>query len=103
MKSYLHTISTFFIVASDTSTMAFLALPREIRDLIYTHLDTKFKDYTMTSTKAVTVVKASTPKIGILNTCKTTQLEMLEILSGTTPSDSHFRLQAPVYNLCTRI
>ena len=78
-------------MASDTSTMTFLALPREIRDFIYANLTTNGKTYSITSTNVVSIGEAPEPNFGILNTCKIIQLEMLQILCP----DNGFRFTFP--------
>ena len=84
-------------MASDTSTMTFLAFPREIRDFIYANLTTKGKTYSITSTNVVSIGGAPEPNLGILNTCKTLQHEMLQILC---PNNA-FRFSFP--NADTRV
>ncbi|KAF6228027.1 hypothetical protein HO133_007755 [Letharia lupina] len=70
-------------MATDGATMTFFAFPREIRDLIYTFLTPKDKTYTITSANTVALAKAFStlaPDLGIINTSKTVQYEMLETL-----------------------
>lgn len=59
--------------------MAFLALPREVRNLIYTHLATKNETYLIAATNVATI-GPQLPNFGILNSCKIVQHEMLEML-----------------------
>ena len=66
-------------MSGEASIMAFLAFPREIRDLIYTHLATENKTYSIAATNVATV-EAPLPNLGIINSCKTIQREMLEML-----------------------
>ena len=67
-------------MASDTSIMTFLAFPPEIRDLIYLHFNTTGKTYSLTAANVAIVTEAPEPNLGLINTCKTVQYEMLEML-----------------------
>ncbi len=63
--------------------MTFLALPRELLNLIYAYLTPSDKIYSITSTNKVTMIEAfdiSEPYLGIVNTCKTIQYEIAEII-----------------------
>ena len=67
-------------MASNEGSMTFLAFPREIRDLIYPHLTTNDQVYLITPAKTVRAKGAAKSNLGIINACKTTQREMLEML-----------------------
>ena len=73
--------------------MTFLAFPREIRDLIYTHLATENETYSIAATNVGTV-GAPLPNHGIINSCKIIQYEMLEMLS----TRNTFRFTFPCSN-----
>ena len=95
-------------MASDESSMTFLAFPREIRDLIYTHLITKNETYIITSAKTVEAEGGTEPNLGIINACKTTQREVLEMLcphstirfpipaSSTSEKSAFYELAGPL-------
>lgn len=81
-------------MATDRGTMTFFAFPREIRDLIYTYLIPNEKTYSITSANAVANAKAfatSAPDLGIINTSKVVQYEMLEAFY---PNNT-FRISCP--------
>ena len=67
-------------MATDASSISFLTIPREIRDLIYAHFATKEKTYTITSANLATIGDASGSNLSLINTCKTIQHEMLDML-----------------------
>lgn len=69
-------------MASDGRSITFLALPRQIRDLIYTFLTQKGRTYAITSANAVAIAKAFStyPELSILSTSKVVQYEMLQAL-----------------------
>ena len=59
--------------------MTFLAFPREVRDLVYTHLATENETYSIAATNVATI-GPQVPNLGIINSCKTIRHEMLEML-----------------------
>ena len=77
-------------MAGEASTMTFLAFPREVRNLIYTHLATKHETYSIAATN-VAAIGPPLPNLGIINSCKIIQHEMLEML---WPSNT-FRFSFP--------
>ena len=66
-------------MASEASIMTFFLFPREVRSLIYTHLATENETYSIAA-KKVTTVGAPLPNLGIINSCKIIQYEILEML-----------------------
>lgn len=66
-------------MAGEVGIMTFLAFPPEVRNLIYTHLATENETYSIAATNVATV-GAPLPNLGIINSCKTIQQEMLEML-----------------------
>ena len=67
-------------MVSGASTMTFLAFPREIRDLIYVHLNTNDTIYSLTATKVATIGGPPSFDLNTINTCKSIRREMIEIL-----------------------
>lgn len=67
-------------MASNASSINFLTIPREIRNLIYAYFTTKNLIYTITSANVAAIGDASEPNLSLINTCTTTQHEMLEML-----------------------
>ena len=66
-------------MAGEASIMTFLAFPQEVRNLIYNHLATKNETYSIAATNVATIGNPL-PNLGIINSCKIIQREMLEIL-----------------------
>ena len=66
-------------MAGEVNTMTFLAFPREVLNLIYTHLATKNETYSIAATN-VSTMRPPSPNRGIINSCKIIQYEMLEML-----------------------
>ena len=64
-------------MASDGGSFTFFALPREIRDLIYTCLTPKDETYTIRSAIAVAIAYLASPRLGILSASRAFQYEML--------------------------
>lgn len=67
-------------MASDANSINFLTKPREIRDFIYAYLTTETKTYILTSANVTTIGGDPEANLGLINTCTTTQHEMLEML-----------------------
>ena len=65
-------------MVSGATTMTFLAFPREIRDLIYVHLNTNDTIYSLTATNII----GGPPSLDLstINTCKSIRREMIKIL-----------------------
>ena len=63
----------------EASIMTFLAFPREVRNLIYTHLTTENETYSIAATNVATMGPPLS-NLGIINSCKIIQYEMLEML-----------------------
>ena len=61
-------------MATDNIPITFFTLAREIRDLIYAYLIPKAKAYALTSASAIA------PYLGLINTSKAVNDEMLEAL-----------------------
>ena len=66
-------------MAGEPSIMTFLAFPREVRDLIYTHLATENEASSVAATNVATT-GPQLPNLGIINSCRIIQYEMLEML-----------------------
>ena len=64
-------------------TMSFFSFPREIRDLVYTHLAPNETACSITSTKGGINIETfckSEPNLSVMKLCKTIQFEVLETL-----------------------
>ena len=82
-------------------TMTFFSLPREIRDLIYTHLAPNNEIYSVTSANGAIDIGTfdnSEPNLNVMKICKAIQHEMLEILCR----NKTIRFSFPGFDTCAK-
>ena len=86
---------------TNKETMTFFSLPREIRDLIYSHLAPKEQTYSITSEKGAISIETfdnSEPDLNIMTLCKAIQYEVLEVLCR----NNTFRFSFPGFDTCAK-